>query len=494
MASPTIDGHATGVASTGANATATLTTTNANDIIVVQIYNENHTGTASAVTSVSATGLTFAKRATSNGSTTGSMEIWWALSTLALTAAVITVVFTSTYDDCDVIAFGVSGCNTSTPWDANVSLPAHASFNTGPTTPAVSGVSTSSADDLLLAFVGAIGGASGNPPSGWTNLTVSSNGGGTLGSSADISYKSVSSTQSGITVTSTDSIAFAFGNPAGEMIVDALTSDAGAPPTTGEASQTMLEGIAADTPKGNVAQAIAEATAHNPNPLAMPGQTIIEAVAQNPAKVARPSLTMFEVLWVGMGGGSGAGGSTGGAVTVDVINNVPILLGIGNDAVIYNNRLSATSPQVSDPASIVYQLVTPPANGFLAVNGKPVTTWTQADINNGLLIYHATDVSYGYFYEAGDTILFTGEVPEREQAANSIAYVTVGLAGDTDSFTFTFPGATTVVPTAPVQFNATMINTGFVPSSVLAGEDGLLSTAVVEEQVSTVAVNEALET
>jgi N-acetyl-anhydromuramyl-L-alanine amidase AmpD len=58
----------------------------------------------------------------------------------------------------------------------------------------------------------------------------------------------------------------------------------------------------------------------------------------------------------------------------------------GGKVAIWKDALS-TVALGSDPAEMVYNIVTGPAYGVLVVNGTPVTSFTQADIDNGLFWY-----------------------------------------------------------------------------------------------------------
>jgi hypothetical protein len=226
MAAPTLDGNAHGQHSGGGNATATLTTTKTNDIIVMMVYNELNAG-ASAVSGVTSPGLTFAKRSSSNGTGNGNLEIWWALSAGILTAAVLTVAFAATYDNASLVAFGVNGCKTAAPWDSNVSLPRKSSQPTTGGTQSVSGVSTTEANDFLIAGLGAVSGPTSTPITGWTFIDLNSNGAGTFFSVVAGNGLGVTSPQSSLTVTGPNTVnAFGAVTAGGEMIVDALTADA----------------------------------------------------------------------------------------------------------------------------------------------------------------------------------------------------------------------------------------------------------------------------
>jgi Cadherin-like len=467
MAAPTPDGSAHAMHSGGGNATVTLTTTKTNDIIVVMVYNELDAG-ASAVSGVTSPGLTFAQRSRSNGSSNGNLEVWWALSTGILTSAVITVAFAATYDDASLVAFGVNGCNTTTPWDSNSSLPAKASFTSNGSTPAVSGVSTTLANDFLITGIGAIAGPTSTPPTGWTFIDLNSNSGGSHESTAAAHGKGVTSTQSSLTVTSNDAInAFGAATAGGEMIVDALTADSGAPPSTSEVFTTMMEGLGRATAGANASTTLMEGLGRAV-PKASTSTTLKEGIGANPVSQAMPMVTMKEVILLNPL-----------AITITINNNVALPCGIGNSAAIFQNRLKATSAQVPDSA-IMYTIVTPPAFGYFTVNGVQQATFTQGDIDNGLVIYHATSLAYRYAYEAGETIQFTGEGPNRQSAITNVTYFEPGATPRADSFVFTF-GVGTVVPPGNQTFNINLIDQGFAFGSEIPGEDGMVEMPVDTE-------------
>jgi hypothetical protein len=227
MAAPTLDGVAHNTATNAASYTVTLTTTNANDIICVLVYvSKGSSGTAPAVTSVTASGLTFAKRASTNGSVQGNMELWWALSTSALTAKVITVTIPTTYDDTASVAFGVTGCYTASPWDNNSNVPKYLSqFST----PSHTGVSTNESNDFLIFANGSNGGwaSLGTIPTGFTNGDIINTNGGALAGSVGFAYKGVTATQSSATFTWGSGV-----QQKNESIFDALTADAPVVPST----------------------------------------------------------------------------------------------------------------------------------------------------------------------------------------------------------------------------------------------------------------------
>lgn len=116
-----LDG-ATSVSSSG---TVTLTTTNANDIIEVVVSYTNYTGTPGAEPVPTATGLTFNTRTFSYGNINGYQLVsFYAVASSALTNVTITVPAPGSGGNIvDVIAFGISGTNTTSPFDSNSGLP-----------------------------------------------------------------------------------------------------------------------------------------------------------------------------------------------------------------------------------------------------------------------------------------------------------------------------------------------------------------------------------
>ncbi len=140
-----------------------LTTSNSAVVIILHVvFNTIGVG-FSEVTSVSSpAGLIWTRRKRVTGLRTSGtflgdayadVEIWWAVSASPLTADPITVHITSELSFISATAFGVAGANTTTPWDTNVSLPASTSHLNGPgASPTVSGVSTDSANTMVLFF------------------------------------------------------------------------------------------------------------------------------------------------------------------------------------------------------------------------------------------------------------------------------------------------------------------------------------------------------
>ena len=157
-----LDGS-TGVlnSSGGTTASMTLSTTSANDVIVVSCaYNG-----AVSITSVTGAGLTFTSRAKAGN--TQYIDEWYALASSALSDETITVTFSSnnSYDACS--AFGISGANTSAPYDTNASLPVQSTA--APT------YSTSNPNDFIISLTRTLT-ATPTPTSGWTSIYAPTGG------------------------------------------------------------------------------------------------------------------------------------------------------------------------------------------------------------------------------------------------------------------------------------------------------------------------------
>src|SRR5437764_11317080 len=113
MASPAIDGSATGTHVGGTSVSATLTTTQANDIICCLVYAEVNNGgavTAPSVSSVSGTGTTgWTQRKlltqTNVGGSGWALSFWYGKASAALSAVSITANLAATIDDAAILVF-----------------------------------------------------------------------------------------------------------------------------------------------------------------------------------------------------------------------------------------------------------------------------------------------------------------------------------------------------------------------------------------------------
>ena len=172
-----LDGSVHG-STTATSLGVTLTTSNTDDVIIV-IATVNQ----GPITSISGAGLTWNFIA-SGGTGIAAIEIWYAIASSALSSQTITVTQTAS-GFITVDAFGISGANTSSPFDANASTPA-----TGTT--ATLTVSTDTADTFIIGGYRFGSTASPTEGTGWTKI---------FGANFQLSeFKIVSSTQSSLSV------------------------------------------------------------------------------------------------------------------------------------------------------------------------------------------------------------------------------------------------------------------------------------------------------
>lgn len=156
-----VDGTATGAAGS-----VVLSTANAGDIIVVLLGGVNQNAPGAGAT-VSGGGLTWTKRGYANDGSFREVQLWWAVAPSPLSSVTISTAAPANWALTGISAWGISGANTTTPFDANVSLPATAHGTSIP--PTVSGVSTTNANDMLIC--GVVGSGSG-PPSAAGGFTL----------------------------------------------------------------------------------------------------------------------------------------------------------------------------------------------------------------------------------------------------------------------------------------------------------------------------------
>jgi len=189
-----LDGSGSGSDNGALIGTVTLSTTTANDIIVIGITTYNNQRVSSI--SDGAT-LTWSNRAALEDGTSGhqTAEEWYAKSTGILTSDIITIHYAggsfATFH-----AWGISGANFATPFDPNVSVPATKAVVNCGNSPSVSGVSTSNANDFLIAISGDDGGLGTLVvPTGFTKIFYNA-----PVSELFTAYNIVSATQSAITI------------------------------------------------------------------------------------------------------------------------------------------------------------------------------------------------------------------------------------------------------------------------------------------------------
>jgi hypothetical protein len=147
LRNPASDGSAAG-SFTGTSGSLSLTTTYSEDVIYVAVSSAGNP----TVSISDGDSLTWTQRSLSTVGTAGEVATFYAISTSPLSADKITVYVSST-ESVALMALGISGANTASPFDPGPSVPAKASGTSG--NPAVS-ISTTYGSELVInsAFVG----------------------------------------------------------------------------------------------------------------------------------------------------------------------------------------------------------------------------------------------------------------------------------------------------------------------------------------------------
>lgn len=183
-----LDGSATGTWTSGTSFTITATTTKSNDVIVLWIVTY-HSSSSTAVSSIadSLGEVSWQSSArTSNVVCSGTQETteteWYGIAAGTITSDLITVYLSGTPAAASGEEFGVSGANTGSPFDPDVSLPksSASSCTSSSSAPTVTGVSTNGTNDFIFAMSGA-----------YTSVTESA---GTIAGSSATKIKSVAGT------------------------------------------------------------------------------------------------------------------------------------------------------------------------------------------------------------------------------------------------------------------------------------------------------------
>ncbi len=202
---------------TASTATVSLVTTSTNDVIYVVVAVN-----AGTINTPTATGLTFTLRL----NVVGTSEVLVTFYAIAASAGTFSITATASGNtEMILIAFGISGANTTTPFDSNVSVPASA---TGTGTAASVTVSTSNANDFV---VGAVGDNSGSNPTAGTGFTqIAVNHRTLVSGGAEDEIVSATQTNLAVTFTATSATNWA-------MIADAvIAAGAGGGSTTSDAT------------------------------------------------------------------------------------------------------------------------------------------------------------------------------------------------------------------------------------------------------------------
>lgn len=227
--------------SNASSMTPTITPTVDDTIIVLFMSFNSATASVTGITNTG-TGLTWNKRSanTFTGGVAGHSETWWAHQTTHQ-SIVATVSFAASVGNAECVISAWSGCNLTTPFDVNGSLPALRQIN-GATTlvNGTTGVSTTAANCAvisMLSVASSIGAALGHSNTGYTNIPGLNNTGDGTDNAIDCSYIVESGTLSGATVIAWNSSELSGSSATIQETIDALQPPT--PGTSGTITQTL---------------------------------------------------------------------------------------------------------------------------------------------------------------------------------------------------------------------------------------------------------------
>src|SRR6185437_8070754 len=325
------------------------------------------------------------------GTSPNTVYEYYAIAPNAISNDVITVNFAGSANYADLNAFGVSGANTSSPFDPNASVAATPATSTG-------SVTTSNASDFVFAAYRFSSNSNPSAGPGWT--AINSSGGYYLSE-----YQVVSATQNGLvaTASSTDQ---------NGGIVDAIVA----------ASTHPLVSTLTESPSsGDLGVSKSVTLTLN----------ISEAVTVNTTG-GTPTLTLNDGGVATYTGGSGtaaltfgytvaAGQNTSGlAATAVNLNSATILDGSGKAANLSITGLVQTGPQIDTTTPTITAIGEVPQNGDLNV-GKTVTyTLTLSEA----VIVNTTGGSPTFSLNDGGTATYAGG-----SGTNALTFSYTVLAG-----------------------------------------------------------------
>jgi hypothetical protein len=187
-----------GSVANGRTITTSSMTAQANELIIVVITgNSYHPTVRTPITDSFGTHLTYTSEVSyTNSSANQCLYVYYALTGTHTGPFTITVRMSSSYNY-TVQAFGITGANTTTPFDTNSNLPATAGGTTS-RYPTVTGVSTSNAHDMILAFEGQTNSTAQTAGSSFTAPAALLHNVNSLGN--NVEYQIVTSIQSSISV------------------------------------------------------------------------------------------------------------------------------------------------------------------------------------------------------------------------------------------------------------------------------------------------------
>jgi hypothetical protein len=210
-----------------------LTTSNGPDVVIVGC-DCFPVGTAFSVKD--SAGLTFSPRTTQLGIGGGQfVQEWYAIASSPLTSDVISLTTTDTGETWyGLIAFGVSGANTASPFDPNSGIPVSQSNNPScpGSDPCDTKVSTSNANDFVFQIGGDTGGTAQTAGTGFSLIQTT-----TKGEDVYAQYRVTSTSLASATLSFGTSQNYDFG-----VVTDAIVSASSA--TTARASFGLSASVA----------------------------------------------------------------------------------------------------------------------------------------------------------------------------------------------------------------------------------------------------------
>jgi hypothetical protein len=146
-----LDGYAINHNSDTPSVTATITTSNSNDVIIAIVWTANSWGSPT----ISGGGLTWTLRKDFSGlvgSGFGDAREYYAIASSPLASQTITFSHSNNAYD-GILVFGVSGANTTSPFDSNSGLPAVAPDNATGTATSVSINTSNTGSDFVFGVI-----------------------------------------------------------------------------------------------------------------------------------------------------------------------------------------------------------------------------------------------------------------------------------------------------------------------------------------------------
>ena len=405
----------------------TLTTSNANDVIILYIAQSGAT-----VNSVSdAAGLTWHQRAVA-GSGSNTIYEYYAIASNALSADAITVEFSNRPALVDLNAFGISGANTSSPFDTSVLTTPASSTGT---------VTTTYANDFIFAGYRFSSDSIPDPGTGWTAINA---GGGYYLSE----YQVVSATQADLVATASTSDEIG-------GIVDAV--QAAAASTTTAATVTVTIGSTLDLDSTTVSGG----TLNNLGTIDATGTSALNRVGvTNSGLIEATSgkLTIDPAITTNTGTIEAASGATIDLVSLNVANS--------GGAVQIDSGATLDLAGTVITGGTLNNLGTVNSTGTSALNGVGVTNSGLMEATGGTLTIDPTSTTNTGTIEAasGATVSLSGIAVANSGGTVKVdAGATLDLAGTTvTGGTLTNAGATEVLGGSTSTLSGVTVGNGGV--------------------------------